>query len=79
VSNYDQTTTNNNDLLGSSLPLFRVSFALDHASDVQIAHIESPDAAGVLQGMKQQFPSTYENILIKAIVESRKGDDTTVQ
>ena len=59
--------------------LFRVSFALDHSADLQVALIESPDAAGVFQGMKQQFPFTYENMLISAIVESRQSDGTTAK
>jgi hypothetical protein len=49
---------------------------VDHSSDVQVARIESPDAAGVFQGMEQQFPYAYEKMLINAIVESRQGDDT---
>lgn len=76
VSTFEQTIHEKNGLIITSL-LFRVSFALDHSSDVQVAHIESPDAAGVFQGLKQQFPSTYEQMSISAIVESRQGDDTT--
>jgi hypothetical protein len=55
------------------VPLFRVSYAPDHSSDVQVAYIESPEAAGVLEGMKQQFTSTYEKMSINAIVESRQS------
>lgn len=72
-------TTNKNGPIVISLPLFRVSFTVDHSSDVQVARIESSDAAGVFQGMKEQFPYAYEKMFINAIVESRQGDDTTVQ
>ncbi len=76
VSFFEQTTSEKNGLMVTSL-LFRFSFALDHSSDIQVALIESLDAAEVFQGLKQQFPSTYEKISINAIVESRQSDDTT--
>jgi hypothetical protein len=74
VSTVEQKTLDESGLIVSGLPFFLVSFALDHSSEVRVAHIESPDAAGVFDGMKQQFPSTYEYMSINAIVESRQSD-----